>query len=338
MKGVNSPSRSPSMADLLEAVELRGRGWCYVDLSDTGGYSVKPSDAVFLHVVLAGQVVLARSGGEPVRICAGEGIVVASGEAHAIRAGAAATAQTLDFLSTEQIVDIPPSIRLGRAGNYCARLLTARLRMSWPEGLSRASIPPTLRLGHPLGSCTEETLDAALLSRCGFGPGATLVLTRLASAMLTDALRRELLHRKKKDIAIVDPLDEARNLVEISPGKGWTVETLARSVGMGRSNFSAQFSQSYGKSPMEFVTSVRMQRAAELLRDSHMALQEISEMVGYGCEAAFNRRFAKHFGVTPGTMRSASAATQDIARSSREFSVLSGSLTRRPGNRRPAAA
>lgn len=331
MTETTRPQHSPSVADLLDSVDLRGRTWCYVDLSDTGGYSVKPNDAALVHVVLSGRVVLSRSGGEAVRLSAGEGIIVTSGEAHAVRAGSHAIAQALDFLSAEQNVDIPESIRLGRAGHYRARLLTARLRMTWPDGLSRASLPATLLLGQR-GVAGEPALDLALLPRWGSGPGATVMLTRLASAILADALRRELLDRKTKDFAIRNPLEEARALVESGPGKNWTVETLARSVGMGRSNFSAQFSRCYGQSPMEFVTASRMKRAAELLRGGNMPIQEISEAVGYGCEPAFHRRFSKHFGVTPGAMRAASTACKVEAEVPLDFSVLRRSpMFRRAG-------
>lgn len=330
MPDTDQSSPAMSVADLLDAVDLRGRTWCYVDLSDTGGYSVRPSDAALLHIVLTGQVVLARTGGEAIRLTAGEGVIVTSGEAHAIRASSVAAIETLDFLSREQNVDIPPSIRLGRSGSYCARVLSARMRMTCPENLSLAALPAVLRL-QP-GEAPGSALDPALLPRHGVGPGATVVLTKLASAMLAEAMRREFFNRRTKDVAMANPLEQASELVRLNPGRNWTVETLARAVGMGRSNFSAQFGRSYEKSPMEFVTDVRMKRAAELLRQGNLPIQEIGELVGYACEPAFNRRFSKHFGVTPGAMRTAATTREEPPPAMARFSLVAGgSRTAHPG-------
>lgn len=323
MTDLRGPTAAASVTSLLEAVELRGRTWCYVDLAETGGYSVKPSEAALLHVVLSGQVVIARTGGEPLRLSEGEGVIITSGEAHAVRASSKAAAQSLEFLCAEQSVDIPATFAVGHTGSYCARLLTARLRMTWPEGLSRGAFSSAVMLGQP-ASAGGSALTPTLLQHHSFGPGATVVMTRLASAMLADALRREMLSRKTRDVGTGNPLEQARRLVEMSPGKEWTVETLARSVGMGRSNFSAQFTRAYEKSPMEFVTEVRMQRASEMLRHGTLPIPEIAEAVGYGCESAFNRRFSKHFGITPTAMRMANESGTVASPPLSDFSVLLG--------------
>jgi len=323
MNDMTSEAGTHSVASMLEAVELRGKTWCYIDLSEMGGFSVRPSEAALLHVILSGEVVLAQRDAKPLRLSAGSAVVVTTGQAHAVRVSATAPAPTLDFLCAEQGMDIPASFAFGRGRSYSARLLTARLRLTRPEGMSRSIFPPVIALGGPsVAGCGG--LDAALLQRHSSGPGATVVMTRLASAMLADALRREMLGRKTKAFDAEDPLERARQMVELDPGKDWTVETLARAVGMGRSNFSAQFTQAWKKSPMEFVTDVRMRRASHLVRHGTLPIPEIGEAVGYGCESAFTRRFSKHFGVSPSAMRTKDDSS--VAKPSRfgDLSVLLG--------------
>jgi AraC-like DNA-binding protein len=291
------------VSDLLHAVDIRGRTWCYLDVTESGGMSLPPNSAIMFYMVLDGTMTLTCAGGAKTRLNTGEAIFITSGEAHALRTGPQVKVRALPFLSDEQNVDTPPTFHLGEGRQYCARLLCARLRPTWPDTIGRPMLPSVLRLDDAASSSPPGTLPLALLPSSGFGAGATVLLTRLASVLFTGALRRELLQHRSPGDAAEDPVLKAMKLVELRPGLEWSVSTLARAVGMGRSNFSAHFSRTTGKSPMEFVTEIRMQRAAQLIRDSKMKVADIGEAIGYGCEIAFNRRFVRHFGISPSTMR-----------------------------------
>ena len=54
MQRIAGSGDARSLSDLLSAVELRGRSWCYSDLGDQAGFSVPPSEAVLFHAVLHG--------------------------------------------------------------------------------------------------------------------------------------------------------------------------------------------------------------------------------------------------------------------------------------------
>jgi transcriptional regulator GlxA family with amidase domain len=83
----------------------------------------------------------------------------------------------------------------------------------------------------------------------------------------------------------------------------WTVSALARSVGLSRPAFARRFVESTGLSPLRYLTRCRMERAAELLRDSDLHLAGLAEQVGYSSEFAFNRAFRRHHRVAPGSYR-----------------------------------
>ena len=87
------------------------------------------------------------------------------------------------------------------------------------------------------------------------------------------------------------------------PFQKWTVEILAKKVGMGRSNFAARFTAQTGKTPIDTLTEERMKHAAEFLAKTNLKIAEVSERVGYRSEAAFHNRFTSFFGVSPGKLR-----------------------------------
>jgi transcriptional regulator GlxA family with amidase domain len=98
-------------------------------------------------------------------------------------------------------------------------------------------------------------------------------------------------------------VDAAIRLMRENPAAPWTVSQLARKVGVSRPAFARKFVQSTGLSPLRFLTRLRMERAAELLRTSDAKLADVAEQVGYTSEFAFNRAFKRHYRVAPGSYR-----------------------------------
>ncbi|HUD27267.1 MAG TPA: AraC family transcriptional regulator [Novosphingobium sp.] len=322
-----SPARR-SLSELLGEVRLSGRTWCYGDFAGNAGCAVASGDAVFFHAAIHGTLRLACAGGAMAQLEPGDVALVLSGEAHALRTAPGAVAQPHDFLRREGGDDVPPTIAFGPvgagagAGRIEARVLSGRLRAAWPGDVARGSLPPLLRGGSGL-------LRADAVALAGMGAGSTALLTRLAEMLLVAALRADPACRRILSSEKRDPVEEAMQLIAASPAHPWTVELLARAVGMGRSNFAAHFSAGVGKAPMEVVAQARMEHAALLLRQGRMKIAEISELAGYGSEAAFSRRFSRHFGVTPSQMREAARAERAEAVAVPAFrAMLAGARSR----------
>jgi AraC-like DNA-binding protein len=112
-------------------------------------------------------------------------------------------------------------------------------------------------------------------------------------------------------------IEKAITLLNSDLSKRWTVELLARAVGLSRPVFARQFARALGLSPMRYLTQRRMQVAAALLQGSDAALAEVARRVGYESEFAFNRAFKRHYEVPPGVYRQrpivALASVQRIA-------------------------
>lgn len=117
------------------------------------------------------------------------------------------------------------------------------------------------------------------------------------------------------------PLRDARveraiELLNRDISKRWTVELLARAVGLSRPAFARQFLRMLGLSPMRYLAQKRMQAAAALLLDSDAALAEVARQVGYASEFAFNRAFKKHYRVPPGVYRHGADVRRPVLASS----------------------
>ena len=87
------------------------------------------------------------------------------------------------------------------------------------------------------------------------------------------------------------------------PDRAWTVESLARRCNRSRASFAREFRQRAGTGPMELLTTLRMEQAAQLLARGGRDTGSVGEAVGYRSEAAFNRAFGRYAGVTPGRYR-----------------------------------
>jgi AraC-like DNA-binding protein len=82
----------------------------------------------------------------------------------------------------------------------------------------------------------------------------------------------------------------------------WTVERLARVVGLSRSVLAERFTETVGPPPMQYLALWRMQLASRLLVDGGQ-VASVASAVGYESEAAFSRAFKKLVGQSPATWR-----------------------------------
>jgi len=83
------------------------------------------------------------------------------------------------------------------------------------------------------------------------------------------------------------------------PEKPWSLEGLAVEVGLSRAAFAKRFKTLVGQSMFEYLTSVRVQLACQLLADTALPLYEVANRVGYDSDLAFTRTFKKRLGQTP---------------------------------------
>ena len=74
-------------------------------------------------------------------------------------------------------------------------------------------------------------------------------------------------------------------------------------MGLSRSPFTVRFTRLVGEPPQAYLTRVRMQRAARLIRKHNGSLGQIARAVGYESESSFSKAFKRQYGQTPGQFR-----------------------------------
>jgi len=79
------------------------------------------------------------------------------------------------------------------------------------------------------------------------------------------------------------------SLMHAAPANSWTIEELARQVGLSRSALAERFADLVGSPPMQYLAKWRMQIASELLSGGNTNVATIAAEIGYESEAAFSR-------------------------------------------------
>lgn len=80
----------------------------------------------------------------------------------------------------------------------------------------------------------------------------------------------------------------------------FTIDDLSEALAMSRSTLSRKIKAITGQTPGDFITLVRLKKAAELLREGSYRVNEVCMMVGFNSSHHFTSIFKKQFGITPG--------------------------------------
>jgi AraC family transcriptional regulator of arabinose operon len=81
------------------------------------------------------------------------------------------------------------------------------------------------------------------------------------------------------------------------------VSKLSREVGLSRSRFTILFTEQVAMPPQVYIESVRLDRAAQLLRMSNWSVAQVAERTGFPNAYYFSTRFRRRHGVPPSLYR-----------------------------------
>ena len=308
---LNDFSPADPISQVLRVIRICSTVYCRSLLSAPWGFGVQAHGNPAFHVVTSGGGWL-QVDGEPTQLAleAGDLIVLPGGPRHWMRDDPATPVTELEDI----LAAAPPGERRrlnhggggARTGLLCGgfaleggahpilRALPAVLHIRGTAGRPVPWLAATLAL------LTAETASDA--------PGADEVVSRLADALLTQALRTALAGLGFSDgagaLALRDPqIAAAVELIHRQRERAWTVGDLAAEVTLSRSAFSARFRDLVGESPRRYVTRTRLAHAAALLHTTDAPLAAIATRAGYGSEFSFGKAFKRTFGIAPGTYR-----------------------------------
>lgn len=79
----------------------------------------------------------------------------------------------------------------------------------------------------------------------------------------------------------------------------FTVDELALELGISRAYVFKKIQALTGKTPLEFIRTIRLQQAAQLLEKSQLTVQEVAYKVGFNSPKYFSKYFKEEYGVLP---------------------------------------
>jgi AraC-like DNA-binding protein len=202
---------------------------------------------------------------------------------------------------------------------FCATSLKPLGRVLPPLIVSRSDEPRTLALRATMTMLASEMANPA--------PGSGLVVRRLADILFVQCLRAHLESgsgacNKGLLRAFFDPkIGVALKMMHQKLDSAWTVQKLASACGMSRSAFALRFKEMVGETPLDYLTTWRMQKAATLLQKSDNKVIDVARSVGYDSDATFSKAFKRVVRVAPSEFRRGflTLRTHGLTRSQPDF-------------------
>jgi AraC-like DNA-binding protein len=317
------------LSDLLRAVRLSGgvflhaeftAPWCVCSQhrpGDLGTLLNEPEHVILYHYVAEGRM-LVEVGDARLEAAAGDVIIFPHNDEHRLASDLKlASARKRDV----EIARREDGLKLVRYGGGGARtkIVCGYLgcdRMNGNPLLS--ALPPVLRFDTGRDSASgwvRGSLEFAAEVAERRTAGSDTVLAKLSELLFVEAVRRYVAALPEGQngwlAGLKDPfVSRALALMHAHVAREWTVDELARDVGLSRSVLAERFTRLIGEPPMRYLASWRVQLAAHQMRTTEVPLARIVEHVGYESESAFNRAFKRSFGSPPATWRKSVQGSQ----------------------------
>lgn len=314
------------LSDVLRSVRLTGAVYFDFELSSPWVAEAPASRDIAAIVMPGAQRVIeyhliARGacwghavGDEPIRLREGDLILFPQGDPHVLASAPGLRAAPDMSMFVRPTTPLPLVYERGGGGADRARIVCCFLGCDErPFNPLLSALPKVIHLSGTGNDATSgwlaTLLNNALRESGSARAGRDNILARLSELMFVEAVRKyiETLPAAQTGwlAGLRDPVvGQALSALHAAPADTWTVERLARCVGISRSVLADRFAEMIGQPPIQYLALWRMQLASRLLLDGR-AVAEAADAVGYDSEAAFSRAFKKLVGETPAAWRRA---------------------------------
>jgi AraC-like DNA-binding protein len=284
------------LSEVVRSVRIGSAGARVIRQSGAWGLRFPAFAGSGFHIVTHGTCWLITEHADPVALSPGDVVLTLTGAAH----GLAATPSALADLPPVVMGPFPPA-----PGPYDVEFVCGAYRLAHgrvPQYFRALPDPITVTPDHDGHPGLPALIDLLRADVSGPGLGAGATLPALLDLVLVHALRQW--HHatgrpETDDPAVAIVLREIHD----DPGRPWTVGRLSEIAGLTRAAFTKRFTRAVGQPPMGYVISSRLQRGAQLLRQTDAPLAAIARQVGYSTEFAFSSAFRREYGVPPSRFR-----------------------------------
>lgn len=109
-----------------------------------------------------------------------------------------------------------------------------------------------------------------------------------------------------------ETISRIKSHVELHYAEDLSLQCVADAFGLDKYQLSRIFKQQFGINYWQYVTQIRMDKAAELLAGTSLKNSAIAEMTGFVDESHFSKTFKKHNGVSPKEFRAGKQAPSSM--------------------------
>lgn len=318
-----TPSSTDVLSDLLGSMHVSGmvmfraefrEPWAVVTPDACQLARVLPFRTEHLipfHVMARGGCWLEMPGRDPLWMDEGDAVLLPYGDSHRLRGR-----QPAQPVQVGQLLPHPPwheilVVEHGGDGDL-ARIICGFLQCD--ELLFHPilrHLPAVLHVGAdttPSDGWLANTIRHTAAEASELRPGSRSMLPRLTELMFVEVLRKHMQDLSVDEVgwfaAFNDPVaGAALRCLHAAPLHDWSVDSLARRVGVSRSVLGGRFKHFLDQPPMQYLARWRLQLAAQQLKDTELPIKTVADRCGYESEAAFSRAFKRHFGLPPGDWR-----------------------------------
>ncbi|TMD37858.1 MAG: AraC family transcriptional regulator [Chloroflexi bacterium] len=304
MDRLNRSKPNDGVSEMLRSLRVRTTIFCRSDMRAPWGFGVRAHGRAAFHVLLEGSCALDVEGvEEPIKLAAGDLVVLPRGPGHTLRSDRDAPVEWLDDI-LHRTPPVDGRLRYGGRGVH-TDLICGVFAIEDREAVPILTAIPTVALvrredGHTWLGPLLEIIKVEVAS---FAPGGDSVVARLADVLMLQAIRHEL-EAVTHDYVIFDSqVGTALRLMREEPDRAWTIGGLARAVSCSRTSLVERFRLTTGMPPMRYLTRLRIATAARELGNSAATLAEIAPRVGYSSDIALSKAFRREMGVTASDYR-----------------------------------
>lgn len=161
--------------------------------------------------------------------------------------------------------------------------------------------PPKFRFEiFPPGADLLPGLKRFMIEADGMRPGSEVV-RRALGVEICHSLIRSLLRTPAPKDRLAERVEVNRVIEHLHAhlDEKVTVETLAEIAHLSPSHFTRVFRKELGRSPMEYVQGIRLERAKKLLLAGERSISDVALECGFGSSYYLSACFQKEYRLTP---------------------------------------
>lgn len=305
------------LSDILTNLSMRGTLYFRTSLTSPWGIEVPPFESVArFHFAHRGSCLIEVEGANTVvALAQGDLLIIPHGASHKLYCAPETRDKVLPLETVVERSGFNGSGVLvygGEEDDRETQLICGHFSFEQQaKHILMERLPPFIHLknyGETAGKWMEATLRVIGDEAGGRRMGGDLIALKMSEAILAQAIRSFI----ESDDALEwglsgfsdTNLRRALDAFHKTPSKGWTVESLAHEAGMSRTSFAVLFQKKMAMTPLQYVTSWRIEIAKKILVSPSGNLSDAAECAGYASDSAFARVFKKETGFTPAQYKS----------------------------------